>query len=768
MFAERLNTTLLKLGLAEWLENAIGDTLLEDEDRAHEMIDDLLARRKLQKGKGGPRKAGASGAATGPSHIARDPAVVPKATELRHASFVCSNTRSIIEPVHERRNEATTVGALYQEAANDCKKAVKAIVDECYAKDKRFFDESFYYDKRDNLYPDGTPPDCTVAEPKGTARLSDLFPGAPLLSNGVSFDDVKQGDVGDCFFIGAVSALSAADPASIQRLIAAYDVDAGVYGVVFFKCGGWEWVIVDDFVATRKERSGAVSLMYANCGASPELWPMILEKAYAKVHYCWDCIDGGWGRDALQDLTGGFGSGLDLHKTDSNLSFKKFKELVDDHLTILACSVGDHVGLSEATGNAGEAGAAFGLYHNHQYSIISAAETADGAQFVRIRNPWGAGGEWTGRYADNAADWTKNPQHKAALNPEFKDDGAFWMLWEDFRQYMTSIDVVRNFPQDWKVLAMFGKAYETECPQNAYVLQICDTPTNVAIAFGQDDPKVRFGGKDHAAQRGPSAILKLSISQLRETPATFEDFARSQYRKVATVRDRQQCVFFSGVLDVGVYYIYPTMKSDGGSYLKLLAPPDADYALWRYSDGEGKRMCVGHCPPLTGSGAVPIAAPAAARKPSTTGTVAAAPAAAIPAPAAVAGGAAGAGPVVDLRKELEDATAYVKQLEKLIQQRDERIAALQASARTSYGRLGMDKARWVSVVQQVFFEVSAGQKAIDGETAISALRLIVTLAAGLDEVFMAEHVRLFAGKALSLEEFVSLCCSVADKWAVLS
>ena len=35
-----------------------------------------------------------------------------------------------------------------------------------------------------------------------------------------------------------------------------------------------------------------------------ELWPMVLEKAYAKLHHNWDAIDGGFAGQAVKDMTG--------------------------------------------------------------------------------------------------------------------------------------------------------------------------------------------------------------------------------------------------------------------------------------------------------------------------------------------------------------------------------------------------------------------------------------------------------------------------------
>ena len=47
-----------------------------------------------------------------------------------------------------------------------------------------------------------------------------------------------------------------------------------------------------------------------------ELWPMVLEKAYAKLHHNWDAIDGGFSGHAVKDMTGGVMQMLDLHGDD--------------------------------------------------------------------------------------------------------------------------------------------------------------------------------------------------------------------------------------------------------------------------------------------------------------------------------------------------------------------------------------------------------------------------------------------------------------------
>ena len=97
----------------------------------------------------------------------------------------------------------------------------KVIQQACMKADKPFFDEKFWYGHRHTMYPKGAPADCTVTEPRKAMRVSELYPNAPLFSNGTESNDIVQGAIGDCFFIGALSALACSKRASlkpIQRL----------------------------------------------------------------------------------------------------------------------------------------------------------------------------------------------------------------------------------------------------------------------------------------------------------------------------------------------------------------------------------------------------------------------------------------------------------------------------------------------------------------------------------------------------------------------
>jgi hypothetical protein len=393
---------LVSRGFGEFLDKTLRQIVVDNKDHIHGIVDQILANHDRKSSKGQALKSSAGGhSSNAPPYIFKDPKVVPASVDIRRSSLMHPVTRSIIEPMHERLNSSTSFQGPFDAALADCKKAVEDIVAECRKENKKFFDSSFAFDSRANMYPEGSPDDCTVTEPQFAARLQELYPNCVLFQGSAQCDDLKQGGVGDCFLIGALSATAANSPVMIERIFAAHDTVCGVYGVVFYKSGGWEWVIVDDYVAVKKERSGAMYPQYVTPKGT-EVWPAVLEKAYAKVHYNWDMIDGGFSREAVVDITGGVDKVIDLYRHDKSMTFQQMMAVVTDPLTIVGCAVGNHVAAGEGTGSSGEEGAVFGLFHGHAYGVINAKVTSDGTGFLQLRNPWGEQ-EWKGRYSDRTA-----------------------------------------------------------------------------------------------------------------------------------------------------------------------------------------------------------------------------------------------------------------------------------------------------------------------------------------------------------------------------
>lgn len=113
--------------------------------------------------------------------------------------------------------------------------------------------------------------------------------------------------------MSAISAVAHVRPKLIERLFHKNNRSDlpknGIYSMMFYS--GFQPVIIsiDNFVATRKNNARHPAFVGFSEGEAgqTEIWPMIIEKAYAKFKGNFNAIDGGFPEVALADLTGGIG-----------------------------------------------------------------------------------------------------------------------------------------------------------------------------------------------------------------------------------------------------------------------------------------------------------------------------------------------------------------------------------------------------------------------------------------------------------------------------
>ncbi|MDB4779921.1 DUF5011 domain-containing protein [Akkermansiaceae bacterium] len=109
----------------------------------------------------------------------------------------------------------------------------------------------------------------------------------PLYFNGAGTEDPRQGSVGDCYLIAAMSAIADTSIGSIDGTVPSVnpgdmivDNGDGTYGVRFYDNDGAErWVTVDKFVPGHREDN----LLFAGTN-SGESWAMLVEKAYVQLN----------------------------------------------------------------------------------------------------------------------------------------------------------------------------------------------------------------------------------------------------------------------------------------------------------------------------------------------------------------------------------------------------------------------------------------------------------------------------------------------------
>lgn len=334
-----------------------------------------------------------------------------------------------------------------------CKDSVSAIVKSCRAAGTKFTDPDWDMTKypKHVLYVDKEGPgyDCTVAEPAGYKRLTEIFE-KPVLQ--LASGDFKQGRIGTCFLLGAIGAVVAKDRDSLEKLFYSYDIELGVYGIKFCLDGEEHHVIVDDWMPV--DEYGR--LLYAKPAEGEEIWCPLLEKAYSKFNSCYEMCDGGWPSDAIFAFYGGDNGKFKLsdeYRADPSSYFKLVKEAWEEG-RLLTCSFKKQADQS-AVGKCGEAVQSTGLVAGHIYSIIKMVE-AHGEQLMCMRNPWGTG-EWTGKWSDKNAEgeWTKEMAEAAGWTDQ--NDGTFFMSVEDYVKNACSVYWARTFGPEWKKTTQYGR-----------------------------------------------------------------------------------------------------------------------------------------------------------------------------------------------------------------------------------------------------------------------------------------------------------------------
>jgi hypothetical protein len=222
-------------------------------------------------------------------------------------------------------------------------------------KDKKYFDVEFGpKDKNDvegsrmALYAKGDAPPGYIKPEQidWYTPLEYAGEGCEFSKEEASSNEVIQGALGDCWFIGALSVLASRDELLIGGLNQ-YDINndfevtesiaktmaegvyppifksyerTGLYVFRFFKDFSWRYVIIDDRIPCYKSNKQPV---FGRCSDIKELWVPLIEKAYAKLHMCYESLVSGFIDDGLTDLTGFVAVKLNLHDKNGVFPNKK-------------------------------------------------------------------------------------------------------------------------------------------------------------------------------------------------------------------------------------------------------------------------------------------------------------------------------------------------------------------------------------------------------------------------------------------------------------
>ncbi len=251
-------------------------------------------------------------------------------------------------------------------------------------------------------------------------------------NNKTSISDVQQGELGDCYFLSVLSALSE-NPERIKKLIPKSKIsDKGIYECNVFLHGYEIPIVIDDYFPVIENEDNNIAFAGIN-QESKSIWPILLEKVWAKCNLSYEDIINGNSADAFQFL-----SPAPFDTYYHNNDNKSLFDIIDDSIKKNYIVVSD-ITLTENTNL--DYLSKMGLLTNHAYNIIDTVtlkQNSAEVKLLKIRNLWGTN-EWKGDWSDNSGKWTEN--FKRTVKLEKKEDGIFWMAYEDFIQFYTSTHI---------------------------------------------------------------------------------------------------------------------------------------------------------------------------------------------------------------------------------------------------------------------------------------------------------------------------------------
>ncbi|XP_065530459.1 calpain-10 isoform X3 [Lathamus discolor] len=276
-------------------------------------------------------------------------------------------------------------------------------------------------------------------------RPKDICSTPRLFSSNLQDVQVKQGILGDCWFLCACVALQKSKYV-LNKVIPpgqpswTDETYQGCFTCRVWQFGHWVEVTIDDRLPCLGGK-----LCFSQCQTEDLFWLPLLEKAYAKVHGSYEQLWAGQVADALVDLTGGIAErwtlkspGRNMEKEKSGMVLEKdvFRRLMNlKEQCVITCSVLDsRQGASE-----------LGEFHAFiVIDMLNVSEVSGKEIFLlRIRNPWGRRC-WRGPWCEGGQGWSQlDPVIASKLLSQIQE-GEFWVDEEEF--FREFDEITMGFP----------------------------------------------------------------------------------------------------------------------------------------------------------------------------------------------------------------------------------------------------------------------------------------------------------------------------------
>ncbi|MBD2088931.1 peptidase C2 calpain [Microcoleus sp. FACHB-1515] len=210
----------------------------------------------------------------------------------------------------------------------------------------------------------------TASSTDGWTKYSYRNATASLFQDGASYSDIRQGDLGNCYFLSSLASAAVQSPQQLQSMF--IDNGDGTFAVRFYKANGEaDYVTVDRKLPVNRWNKSA----YAD-GRS-EVWVALAEKAYVQWRE-----SGAANSNSYQNIAAGY----------SHVATRQITNRKSDY-QFLSDTTSDAIATAFASGTqitiASKPRPEIYIESRHAYTLLGySAET----QTFTLYNPWGSDG----------------------------------------------------------------------------------------------------------------------------------------------------------------------------------------------------------------------------------------------------------------------------------------------------------------------------------------------------------------------------------------
>jgi hypothetical protein len=372
----------------------------------------------------------------------------------------------------------------------------------------------------------------------------------------LTYEDVQQGAIGDCYLVAAVSAVLYSDHERVVRdglIQEISDANGKVTGfaVRFYDAWGDPQDVEIDAQLVRKNGRPVYARSLDN--ATSEEWGIsFVEKAYAQWHGGFPKVgDGGWAGDVMQAMTGATATYREISRLSDDSLVKSISDAMTQHRPVVAGTFGEEEEAKYAGTN---------IYAFHAYTVLGVTGTGAEAK-IKLRNPWG--------------------QVEPAGNGV--DDGIFELSISDFRKFYEGLTLGGSYKKD------------TTAPSQVTDLKIVEEASGVSVvefkATGDDGKEglaTRYDVRVSSAPISPSNFYQAAQVAVADpqTPGTVERVSiptdgGAKYVVVRVEDESGNISPLSNAVQVGVAPVEPVVEPDPVDDI-----PVADTTFFTFESGE--------------------------------------------------------------------------------------------------------------------------------------------------------------------------------------